>query len=182
MVTESRSVLRVRLVVLALLTTVFAYGIYASLGFRANSRPMPLFIATSGIILAVVALASNGLTAWRTRGQDVVSDTTTSGVMPDELIQGFTTDDDHSEDEITDPFSSGELLVSAKYFGWFVGYIILVVVVGVHIATFLFVTAFLTFRNGSSPLRAGWSAAITVGVLLALERFYSINLPQPFWV
>ncbi|GGI02389.1 hypothetical protein [Egicoccus halophilus] len=165
----------------ALLLLFILAGLQAG-GFRSQSRPLPLFLGGSGVFVTSTLLIGRGMQWWRRRpirdvpGREATADhIDISGVAHEPGPPGG------QSDEGTDPLSSGELGASLAYWGVFAGYLLMIFLVGFHLASFGFVAGFLLLRGELRwPFAIAGAGALVV-VFVTLERLYNLRLPAAFW-
>jgi uncharacterized integral membrane protein len=63
----------------------------------------------------------------------------------------------------------------------FSGYLLLILILGFHLASFVFVAGFLLLDGDTRWPVALAAAAGIMGLFLVLERTYGLSLPSPFW-
>lgn len=155
---DTRQVAITRIVTLAALAGLFLFAVYEAQSFRSMSRSMPIFVGSVGLVASLLLLAREIL-RWRVKAADGSEQT-------------------FAEPDPNDAFASAPIKSASVYWAWFGGYVVLIVLLGFRISTFLFVTAFLINRDKMAWPLAALLALATVGLMVVAEVTYGIRMPQ----
>lgn len=152
----------VRIGLTVLIAVMFATMAWTAMGFPELAGYFPLAVGVGGGGLAVGSLLFD-LARWRKVGSAVGEDVGATAAVA----------------EADDAGSAGRTFLRALYYlGWTIGYIALIWVVGVLVATPLFLALFLSIE---AKVRWRWiilSSAIMVGFLHQVAEILSLYWPE----
>lgn len=164
-------------VVAALLLVYFLAWLQAG-DFRSQSRPLPLFLAGCGALVATGILVSR----WQRRSSARAAarwerDALASHGGTEHAPNGGSP----ATSEAQAPAGIDSVAPALMYWLVFAGYLLLIVIAGFHVASFVFVAGFL-FLDGETrwPFALAGAAGI-VALFLVLEQVYGLSLPPSLW-
>lgn len=156
------SVTRLRLGFDAAVAVLFAVTAYQSLDFDELARMFPLSISIGAVLLALVNFSADFL-RWRRMGSAVSDDVAETAVLTDDR-EGI----------------ARGLANALRYLSWFVGYVALIWLVGLLVATVVFLGAFLVVEARARLWLIMVGPVVAVIGLVALTTAMNLELPDHF--
>jgi hypothetical protein len=150
------------------------YGVYGSLQFQAVSQWFPLFVSAAGVLVAVLILVFDTIADRRGTGSDTDDDPVPTGVEDvfDEHETGTLRLPEEDEQR-----PSAILRGFAVYLLWFAAFALLFFLLGMPLAVFVWLLAFVRFAAHDSWLRAVISGVAMAVLLTLFAAFLPIALP-----
>lgn len=142
---------------------VLAFAAFEAWDFSRRARYMPLYVSVAGIALSFLLIAFE---LWRSRAAG--DRTTRRGVAIEDLA---------AEDIFSPEEERHRLKVTSYYFLWMIGYVCLIALVGLPVASALFLALFLRIESRAKLP----TIALCVGGMLAglLTLTHLMNLRWP---
>ena len=170
------------------LLTVFGVAFYVAMEFHPLARYYPLVATSIGIVLSILFLGQE-LRAARAEAAETAGFVAQDeeAVKREEVLEshGTTPENAGQDSKSTEHEQSGSMEETGirrtlPYLGWFVGYVVLIRVVGIFVATALFLWMFLYLQA-----RMRWwgiliSVVVVVGFLQLMGDFMDLHWPASF--
>lgn len=146
---------------------LFATMAYASLDFQAVARHFPLYASLAAVALSLVNLVV-----------DVVKLRRRGSVLAGDALETATLQELDSYGEGSQLAPTEALRRAARYWGWLLGFVVLIWLVGLQGAVLLFLSAFLAIEARMAWWRIGASVAATLIVLGAFRNIMNLRWPS----
>lgn len=160
--------------IFVLLISVFAFVQAREL--QSVSAWFPLFVSGAGAVVAAIVITTDIVVDRHARIGKSVPATVSAGVDSPESTAGPMPDTAEAEEDTTP--AAVVLLGFGKYILWFIGFAVVLLLVGMPLGVFLWTFGFIRFGARESWLRAVISAvAITVG-LTVLAGILALAVPE----
>jgi len=155
---------RLRLGFSLVVLCLFAYAGLEALDFSRRARYMPLYVSVAGFTLSALLVF---LECWRMR--TAAGRGTRRGVAIEDLA---------AEDLFSPEEERHRLKTTAYYLLWMVGYVAMIALVGLPVASALFLGAFLLVEARMRPLATALSVAAMLAGLLVLTHLMHLRWPS----
>ncbi|HEY9539217.1 MAG TPA: tripartite tricarboxylate transporter TctB family protein [Kiloniellaceae bacterium] len=143
---------------------LFAYAGFEALSFSRLARYMPLYVSVAGAALSLPLLLAE-LRRLRAPGGDAANRAPSS-------IEEYSVGD-----PLTDAEERKRFWTTAYYLGWMVGYVALIGIVSLPVASAVFLGAFLRLEGRMSYPFVGLSVAALVAALFAVTYLMHLRWP-----
>ncbi|MPZ60980.1 MAG: hypothetical protein GEU93_06735 [Propionibacteriales bacterium] len=162
-----------------LIVLVFAWTGWQALDFAELARYMPVTMSALGVTIGIVMVLTDAFN-WKRRrlttGDDVSETAALYGAEEREAaLRDGSLDPEAADDAPEDPRKVARR--SIMMFGWIVGYVLAIWVLGILVASALFLVVFLLVVARSGWLLPVIGAALTVTGMLVLSELINIEWP-----
>lgn len=155
---------RLRLCLSLTVLCLFAYAGIEALDFSRRARYMPLYVSAGGFVLSSLLIV---LELWRMR--------TAAGR---ETPRGVAIEDLAAEDMFSPEEEWHRLKTTFYYLLWMIGYVGLIALVGIAVASVLFLAGFLLIEARMKLPAIGLSVAAMLAGLLTLTHLMHLRWPS----